>query len=227
MYTVYLHTNLINDKKYVGITKQNPKNRWGKNGCNYKGSPHFMSAINKYGWNNFSHKIIETNLTKEEACKLEKYLIKKWNLQDNKYGYNIMEGGSITEMPQEVCNKISKKLIGNKNNLGHPCSEEKKEKIRKAQIGTKFTKEHKEKLSISAHNRHTACSQEKKEKLSKLYPKKRQVFCLELNKVFESVQKCARELQIPATNISKLCKGSGKTLKGYHLKYYDNDTINA
>lgn len=66
----------------------------------------------------------------------------------------------------------------------------------------------------------------KKEKLSQNYPKKRKVYCEEFDKIFDSVQQCSKELGIPATNISKLCGGRGKTLKGYHLKYYD-DTINA
>ena len=41
-----------------------------------------------------------------------------------------------------------------------------------------------------------------------------------------TMQECGRQLGIPATNISKLCNGRGKTLKGYHLRYY-NDTTNA
>ena len=47
---------------------QEPEKRWGVNGRNYKSSPHFYSAIQKYGWDNFEHNILFTNLTKEEAC---------------------------------------------------------------------------------------------------------------------------------------------------------------
>lgn len=35
-YTVYKHTNIINKKVYIGITKQNPIERW-RNGEGYKG----------------------------------------------------------------------------------------------------------------------------------------------------------------------------------------------
>lgn len=224
-YCVYVHINKINGKRYVGITKQNPEVRWGKNGCNYKESPHFMSAIEKHGWENFEHEILQNHLTKEEACAMEVLLIKEWKLQDRKYGYNILEGGTAPSMPCEVRNKIAEKLKGNTNGLGHACSEEKKEKIRQAQIGTSFSDEHREKLSQAAKQRQVPCSEEKRQQLSKAYPNKKEVYCVELDKVFESVQECARELDIPATNIVKLCKGRGKTLKGYHLKYYD--TINA
>ena len=85
---------------------------------------------------------------------------------------------------------------------------------------------HKEKLSIAASQRTVPCSEEKKEKLSQNYPYKKKVYCRELNKIFDSVQQCGKELGIPATNITKLCNGRGQTLKGYHLEYY-NDTINA
>ena len=49
-YTVYIHTNKSNNKVYIGITKQTPERRWGKNGINYKSTPYFYSAIKKYGW---------------------------------------------------------------------------------------------------------------------------------------------------------------------------------
>ena len=226
MYIVYQHKNKINNKIYIGITSQTPEQRWGSNGCNYKSSPHFYSAIKKYGWDNFEHNILFTNLTKEEACLKEQELIKKYNSMDRAYGYNSTSGGEIFSMNKETKEKISNALIGNKNGLGHPCSEEKKKKISDAQKGRKLTDEHKQKLSIAAQNRHVPCTEEKKKKLSQNYPNKKRVYCEELNIVYESVQECSRQLGIPATNISKLCNGRGKTLKGYHLKYYD-DTINA
>ena len=117
-------------------------------------------------------------------------------------------------------------MMGNTNGAGHTCSEEKKKKISEAQKGRQFTEEHKQKLSEAAKQRHVPCSEEKRQKLSQNYPNKRKVYCEELDTVYESVQDCGRQLGIPATNISKLCNGRGKTLKGYHLKYYD-DTINA
>ena len=145
---------------------------------------------------------------------------------NREFGYNSTSGGEVFIMNDETKQKISKALQGNKNNLGHPCSEEKKRKISEAQKGRKFTEEHRRKLSEAAKKRHIPCSEEKKKKLSQNYPNKKPVYCLELDTIFESVQECSRQLGIPATNISKLCKGRGKTLKGYHLSYY-NDTINA
>ena len=225
MYIVYQHKNKINGKVYIGITSQKPEQRWGSQGCNYKSSPHFYSAIQKYGWDNFEHNILFTELTKEQACLKEQELIKEYNSMNREFGYNSTSGGDIFTMNEETKQKISQAMIGNQNGLGHPCSEEKKEKISNAQKGRKFTEEHKQKLSEAAKNRHIPCSEEKKQILKEKSHKK-SVYCEELDKIFESVQECGRQLGIPATNISKLCNGRGKTLKGYHLRYY-NDTINA
>lgn len=226
MYTVYQHKNKINGKSYIGITKRKPKERWGKDGENYKTTPHFYSAIKKYGWDNFEHIILFENLTKEEACIQEKKLIKELDTQNREKGYNVLEGGNTPAMTPEICQLISQKLKGNKNGLNHPCSEEKKKKISDAQKGKKLTNTHKEKLSKSAQKRHVPCSEEKKKSLSEHYPNKKPVLCVELNQIFPSVQKTAKDLNLQATNISKVCKGILHTTGGYHFKYY-NDTINA
>jgi group I intron endonuclease len=90
IYCLYCHTNKINNKKYIGITKQTTAQRWGK-GTGYKGCPKFEKAIKKYGWNNFEHEVLLSGLTQEEACKLEKEYIKKYNTIED--GYNILTGG--------------------------------------------------------------------------------------------------------------------------------------
>lgn len=226
MYTVYQHKNKINGKVYIGITKQEPEKRWGTDGNRYKTSPHFYSAIQKYGWDNFEHNILFENLSKEEACDKEKELIKEYNAIDKEYGYNSTTGGEIFELSEEARKKKSQSMLGNKNGLGKPCSKEKAEKISKAQRGKKLTKEHKAKLSQSAKNRHTPCSEEKRETLRNSYPNMKQVYCVETNTVYKSVQECARELGLWATLVTKVCSGKTKSTGGYHLKYY-NDTINV
>ena len=102
---IYKHTNLVNGKIYIGQTKQTANNRWA-NGLGY--NPYnnlqncvFWNAIQKYGWDNFKHEIIEDNIqTKEEADKREKYWIKHFNSYigfNNSNGYNMTLGGSSGE----------------------------------------------------------------------------------------------------------------------------------
>ena len=55
-YTIYCHLNKINNKRYIGQTKQSVYKRWGKNGSEYtRKCPDTLiaRAINKYGWDNF------------------------------------------------------------------------------------------------------------------------------------------------------------------------------
>lgn len=90
-YCIYCHTNNVNKKKYIGITKRIPKYRWN-NGKGYISNYYFYNAINKYGWDNFEHEILFENLTETEAKLLEIKLIKEMNtLFPN--GYNITLGG--------------------------------------------------------------------------------------------------------------------------------------
>lgn len=91
-YTVYMHQNKINSKVYIGITSQSPKARWGPDGKRYLNSDtKFSKAIKKYDWDNFEHIILETEITKEDACSLERELIKKYNSYN--CGYNSTLGG--------------------------------------------------------------------------------------------------------------------------------------
>lgn len=105
-YAVYMHI-CPNEKKYVGITCQNIKNRWGNNGIGYKTQP-FYNAIIHYGWENIEHKILLQNLTQEDAQFKEMEYIQKYNsLFPN--GWNFTEGGE-SEIPSEnTKNKLSKK----------------------------------------------------------------------------------------------------------------------
>ena len=92
-YSLYVHINKINQKKYVGVTSKRPIERWGTNGQKYKGQNYFYNAIQKYGWDNFEHIVIKDGLSKDEAFNLEKEYIKKYSSNDSNYGYNICSGG--------------------------------------------------------------------------------------------------------------------------------------
>lgn len=62
-YKVYMHTNNINGKRYVGLTRQEPRLRW--NG--YEAKTPIGAAFRKYGRENFTSEVLFYNLTKEQA----------------------------------------------------------------------------------------------------------------------------------------------------------------
>ena len=120
-WTVYKHTNKINGKSYIGITSRKPEDRWGTNGYKYQSQKSkyfcFSKAIQKYGWDNFTHEILFTGLTKEDACKKEKELISFYNSKAP-FGYNLTDGGEGTsgyEVSEEFKQRRSE-LVANGNN---------------------------------------------------------------------------------------------------------------
>ena len=106
MYSIYMHCNKINNKKYIGQTSLDPPEKRWKNGYGYN-TQMFFQAIKKYGWDNFEHIILETGLTAEEANIKEKYYIQLYNTMDSNYGYNCTEGGSnFSTLSDEIKQKI-------------------------------------------------------------------------------------------------------------------------
>ena len=85
-YYIYKHTS-PNGLVYIGKTKQNPVQRWG-NGDSYAGSPKFFIAIHLYGWDNFTHEIIEETPEDDNIlAERERYWINYYC--SNLIGYNI------------------------------------------------------------------------------------------------------------------------------------------
>lgn len=112
---VYIHTNKINQKAYIGITCKSPKNRW-RSGANYKHNVYFNNAIMKYGWGNFEHTIFKSNLSKQEAQQIERLMIALWMSNQRQYGYNLSSGGESSRVGCRHSQKTRKLL--SEMNLG-------------------------------------------------------------------------------------------------------------
>jgi group I intron endonuclease len=159
MYSVYLH-KLPNNKKYVGITKMEPKIRW-RNGNGYKNNVLFYRAILKYNWENIEHTILFTGLTKIEAEQKEIELIKYFKSNNRNYGYNIENGGNVCGTHSKFTrDKISKALKGKQNCLGRKISKwhinrlkEGREHKPPPMLGKHLSDETKHKISIKNKNK--------------------------------------------------------------------------
>lgn len=143
IWCVYMHTNKINNKVYVGQTCSRPERRWGKDGSGYKECPLFWRAIQKYGWDNFEHIIFDSNLTKMEANKIEILLIALYNTTDPNKGYNLTLGGEGTRPTEEVRQKMRDVTLKRLEKNEHPWknrhhSEESKKKMSNSKKG-KYT----------------------------------------------------------------------------------------
>jgi hypothetical protein len=91
LWTIYKHTSPTG-KSYVGQTrKENPNDRW-QNGEGYRNNTEFYNDICRYGWDAFTHEILESGITsQEQADKREVYWIKIYKTFEN--GYNRTPGG--------------------------------------------------------------------------------------------------------------------------------------
>jgi Mor family transcriptional regulator len=111
---VYETTNLINGKKYIGVsvTKENSNN--------YLGSGILLKrAIKKYGVDSFNKKILKEFENEKDARDYERFLIQKLNAIDDENYYNLVAGGyggGVKKHPvsEETKNKISKSHKGKK-----------------------------------------------------------------------------------------------------------------
>lgn len=132
-YYIYLTTNLINNKKYIG-------KHLGLLNDEYLGSGILIrQAIEKYGKENFKKEILYIAKDEEELNIKEKYYISYYNAVEDSNFYNIADGGQggyVTkgyspEQRKNTNKKISESLKGEKHpQYGKSLNDEQKEKIK-------------------------------------------------------------------------------------------------
>lgn len=97
---VYLLTNKMTDKKYVGITGQLLSARWQRHRMDARTGfkSYLCRALRKYGPENFSLEVIATASNRADLQKLEIEYIEKLNTRSPN-GYNMTIGGDGRHEP--------------------------------------------------------------------------------------------------------------------------------
>lgn len=152
---VYITTNLINNKRYIG------QHRSDKFDTKYKGSGTLITqAFKKYGFENFRTTILEWFDSPEELNEGEKRYIKEYEADTSDSFYNITRGGDGHSC--EPWNKglkkaqpLTDKMIDSLDKGRHlPASEKLKQKLRNRKDLVEYTDEYRNKLSqAQKHNR--------------------------------------------------------------------------
>lgn len=166
---VYLITNLVNGKQYVGKTVASAESRWSDHVSDAKhGRAHILhNAIRKYGREAFSLVVLNTCLDNRALCSVEKFWIKERNTMLPN-GYNMTEGGEgalgykhtdeakvkmVKAFTGRVASKETRELLSRmrkgKKQLGKKMPEGFGEKISKILKGRVFTPEWKARISAS------------------------------------------------------------------------------
>lgn len=233
-YYIYLTTNIINNKKYIGQHK-------GKPDDNYFGSgTAILKAIKKYGKHNFTKQILCYCSTREEANQKEKEYIKFYNAVEDPNFYNLAEGGEadgwkacqryLSAHPQEA-KELYKKNRERLEKWAKEHPQEYQEKVVKPFLeGSKRwrennpdkVKEHmkivnqkKEEWQLEHFEEYQKQVENWRKKGSEANSQK--VKCLTTGEIFPSQSEAARHYNIAQANISKCLKGERKSA-GVHPK---------
>lgn len=208
---IYKTTNLINNKWYIGQDSKNLPYYLG-------GGILLLKAIKKYGKENFKKEILQElppNSTKKDLNKAEIYWINKTNAIIDENSYNLALGGDDISRNPEVKNKISIKLIGNKNGIGkRPNNSGDKWKGKRGsehylfgkvspKKGLKMPKEFVLKNALS-HGAKPFLILDKNNKIVKEYL---------------ILSQCAKEMNLQRSCIFECLIGKRKTHKGYIFRY--------
>lgn len=225
-YIIYMHRNKHNGKVYIGQTCQKPEKRWD-NGNGYKTSTRFYNAILKYGWDNFDHIILFTDLTLDEANQKEQELIEQYHSYKEEFGYNLTRGGHNFLHSEETKKKIG--ISNSKSLKGNKWSESQKEKMSKKFTGEGnpfYGKHHTEETKkLISQNRTGKCLGEKHHMYGKHHSEDtrlrisqsrqnkggKKVKCLNTNETFNTMADAARWCGLAnSSSIGQVCNKKGK-----------------
>lgn len=146
---IYKIVNNLNNKIYIGQTKQDIQNRFiDHKKCAERFNPkdfgyrsHLYSAMNTYGVDNFSISLLE-QCDDKSLDREEKYWIKKLKSQDPDIGYNISPGGTggcVWGSAENHPSLGKPGCIGERNGFyGKHHSEEDKQRQREFMTGSKL-----------------------------------------------------------------------------------------
>ena len=211
---IYKHTNKTNGKVYIGQTCQRPERRW-QNGKGYEGSPKFWPAIMEFGWDGFTHEIIETGINSQSlANEREQYWIELYNSYND--GYNASLGGTFEEL-EVIC--IEDGTIF--NSLAE-CS--RIENIPTQNLSQNCCKNHR-----TAHGKHYAYlsewlkgdwepaepyDTEKRKAVSSL---KKPIWCEQTKRFYSSATEAAIILGLDVRSVCRVCSGELIQTSGYNF----------
>ena len=211
MYCVYVTTNLINGKKYIGVNKLTQRSKY------YLGSGNLIKqAVKKYGTECFSKEIIQEFDSLIDAKNYEIFLISKRDAVNSPLYYNLHQGGigggkigrivsresrekSSKKLKNRVVSKITRDKISN-TLTGNVRS---KEACERSSIGLKLywsnlSTEDKKLITdkISKSHLGKVVSEKTGEKISKIKAKLNKDQVIELVRLYENEEKNYRELSL-------------------------------
>lgn len=163
---IYLLTNKVNGRQYVGQSINIKKRMREHANANKKDCAYLHNAIRKHGWENFDLQMLIVVDNKEDMNRYERELIEHYQTL-SPGGYNCKDGGLSGMVSEATRRKQSASKLGKSQNLtpeqraaraavwlGRKHSEETKQRMREWNLGRKmpetsatFSDEYRQKMS--------------------------------------------------------------------------------
>lgn len=230
---------------YIGktvFTLEHRKNQHQNEARYRRSNSYFHKALRKYGIDSFNWKILEVCDTLDQLNTAEIKWIKLVRECGHKL-YNIVDGGTGGDCggskywkehspSDEIRKKISDGLKQyysenthiqkGKTHVGHPHSEEAKEKMSRSKIGHAVSEQTREKLrQINTGNKlQPQVIEILREKFSgKNNPSAKSIICTTTGEYFDYAKLASIKYGVDLSSIIKCCKGKLKTCKGMVFEY--------
>lgn len=247
--TVYLATNKVNGKRYVGVTRKSVRGRFTAHVYHARKKPrtYFHHAIAKYGPEAFTVEAVASCLHPETVSEVERTVI-----QQLKPEYNQTNGGEFTvgkRVPREVVEKIRAGNVGKKrtpeqnaaNSAQAKARWESNPKYREIAVaaltkGRANCDESKRIAAAAASARSRVWTLDSRAKLSAsctgrrhtqgtkdriAAAKMRPVSCLNTGALYGSISEAAQATGISISGISKVCLGQRNAVNGLRFEFAD------
>lgn len=221
---IYCVTNKNNNKKYIGQTIQDLKERQRKH-FNTSHCPYFHNAIMKYGRDSFEWKIIDTGEQGKDLDLKEKFWINFFETNKRDKGYNLTNGGqsgaSMTKEDTKKARDNFVKIYGKeytikRRNKNIRCVET-QEIFRSAAEAGRQKNVHKGHITSAANGKLKTAGGYHWEWCIELSYFPNALYCYELNKTFLSFYEAQRENNFSSVKLRKKFNNSDKifTYGGY------------
>lgn len=114
MQGIYMWTNKINNKKYIGKSKNLANRKRGyRNEINRGSNRPIIKEMRNIGINIFEYTILEKcdNFTEDKLLKREQFWMDYYNTQDKNYGYNVLDASNTISSFSNIGSSNSKAIL--------------------------------------------------------------------------------------------------------------------
>ena len=210
-YACYLVTNLVNGKRYVGVTGVGVQRRWNEHvwrAARKENYSRIAKAILKYGRDAFRVETIGRYAEAAEAKAAEVAFI-----SEMKPEYNVTAGGDGSTghvVSDEVREKLRVIQTGNKYNLGRKWTPEQRAKIIAAKTGVKLRPSSPE---ITARRSERIKKENER--------KKKKALCSDTGVIYSSVTDAAASNGMSISGVSSRCRTGLRSRAGLRFEFLE------